>query len=152
MLGLRADAVSLQNFTAGNQQILDAQMQSLAGRWPNHQPAPVKSEFDPEQHYHEDLFVDVWSYAEQAHQHHEFNLLIQPIEHAGFFIRIKLSTAHGALMCAFKKSAGSRSASDCLYGRSGFGAGRRHVYPYLLFMPFAIWGLSWMISRILAAG
>ena len=53
VLMLSAYKISLQE----TNEILDAQMQSLAERVANHQPAPVKSEFDPEQHYHEeDLF------------------------------------------------------------------------------------------------
>ncbi len=49
---LSAYKISLQE----TNEILDAQMQSLAERVANHQPAPVKSEFDPEQHYHEEDF------------------------------------------------------------------------------------------------
>lgn len=146
VLMLSAYKISLQE----TNEILDAQMQSLAERVANHQPAPVKSEFDPEQHYHEeDLFVDVWSYAEQAHQHHEFNLLIQPIEHAGFYTH---QTEHGTWRTYVLPLKNQQvQVSQQLSVRQNLAlelAGGMFI-PYLLFMPFAIWGLSWMISRIL---
>ena len=41
-------------------EVLDAQMKNLAERVAVHNPKPVESQFDQEQHYHEeDLFVDV---------------------------------------------------------------------------------------------
>ena len=50
-------------------EILDAQMQNLAERVAEHDPQPIRSEFDQHKRYHEeDLFVDVWTYQSNAHQ------------------------------------------------------------------------------------
>jgi len=82
VLMLSAYKISLQE----TNEILDAQMQNLAERVASHDPGPVTSDFDPAKNYHEeDLFVDVWSYAEPIRQHHEFNLLVQPLQQAGFY-------------------------------------------------------------------
>ena len=66
-------------------EVLDAQMQNLAERVAQHDPEPVQSKFDQARHYHEeDLFVDVWSYANEEHKSYAMNLLVHPVKKAGF--------------------------------------------------------------------
>ena len=131
-------------------EVLDSQMKNLAERVAAHNPQPVKSQFDQKQHYHEeDLFVDVWSYASQQHKNHALNLLIHPVEKSGFYIHktahgiwhtYVLPTEHYQIQISQQQSVRERLALEL--------AGNMFI-PYLLFMPFVIWGLSWIISRSL---
>ncbi|WP_374663312.1 ATP-binding protein [Acinetobacter sp.] len=131
-------------------EILDAQMQNLAERVAAHSPAPVQSAFDPDKHYHEeDLFVDVWPYAQQTHQYHEFNLLIQPIHKAGFYTH---KTAHGTwrtYVLPLKDYQVQVSQQQSVRQNLALELAGSMFIPYLIFMPFVLWGLGWMISRIL---
>ena len=131
-------------------EVLDAQMQNLAERVAAHDPEPIRSQFDPSQHYHEeDLFVDVWSYANQDHKTHALNLLIHPVDKAGFYTHktaqdiwhtYVLPLEHYQVQVSQQQSTRQRLALEL--------AGSMFI-PYLLFMPFVIWGLSWIISRSL---
>jgi hypothetical protein len=108
-------------------EILDAQMRNLAERVAAHDPAPIKSEFEADRHYHEeDLFVDVWSYGLPEQRQHEFDLLIQPVKKAGFYTHH--STRLMEYLCAAnrKVSNSSQSAAQCKT-KAGFRAGGQYV-------------------------
>ena len=131
-------------------EVLDAQMQNLAERVAQHDPEPVQSKFDQARHYHEeDLFVDVWSYANEKHKSHAMNLLVHPVKKAGFYTHKTaqgvwhtyiLPLEHYQIQVSQQQSTRQHLALEL--------AGSMFI-PYLLFMPFVIWGLSWIISRSL---
>lgn len=131
-------------------EVLDAQMQNLAERVAQHDPEPVQSKFDQARHYHEeDLFVDVWSYANEEHKSHAVNLLVHPVKKAGFYTHKTaqgvwhtyiLPLEHYQIQVSQQQSTRQHLALEL--------AGSMFI-PYLLFMPFVIWGLSWIISRSL---
>lgn len=131
-------------------EVLDAQMQNLAERVAQHDPEPVQSKFDQARHYHEeDLFVDVWSYANEEHKSHILNLLVHPVKKAGFYTHKTaqgiwhtyiLPLEHYQIQVSQQQSTRQHLALEL--------AGSMFI-PYLLFMPFVIWGLSWIISRSL---
>lgn len=131
-------------------EVLDAQMQNLAERVAQHDPEPVQSKFDQARHYHEeDLFVDVWSYANEEHKSHAMNLLVHPVKKAGFYTHKTaqgvwhtyiLPLEHYQIQVSQQQSTRRHLALEL--------AGSMFI-PYLLFMPFVIWGLSWIISRSL---
>lgn len=109
-------------------EILDAQMRNLAERVAAHDPAPIKSEFEADRHYHEeDLFVDVWSYGLPEQWQHEFDLLIQPVKKAGFYTH---HTAQGLwntyVLPTEKVPDSSQSAAQCKT-KAGFRAGGQYV-------------------------
>ena len=131
-------------------EVLDAQMKNLAERVAVHNPKPVESQFDQEQHYHEeDLFVDVWAYSSQQDKNHAINLLVQPMQKAGFYTQktaddiwhtYVLPTAHYQIQISQQQSVRQRLALELASSM---------FIPYLLFMPFVIWGLSWIVRRSL---
>ena len=131
-------------------EVLDAQMQNLAERVAQHDPEPVQSKFDQARHYHEeDLFVDVWSYANEEHKNYAMNLLVHPVKKAGFYTHKTaqgvwhtyiLPLEHYQIQVSQQQSTRQHLALEL--------AGSMFI-PYLLFMPFVIWGLSWIISRSL---
>ncbi|MGD9698040.1 MULTISPECIES: ATP-binding protein [unclassified Acinetobacter] len=131
-------------------EVLDAQMQNLAERVAQHDPEPVQSKFDQARHYHEeDLFVDVWSYANEEHKSYAMNLLVHPVKKAGFYTHKTaqevwhtyiLPLEHYQIQVSQQQSTRQHLALEL--------AGSMFI-PYLLFMPFVIWGLSWIISRSL---
>ncbi|USI86833.1 hypothetical protein LZ086_18235 [Acinetobacter johnsonii] len=95
-------------------EILDAQMRNLAERVAAHDPAPIKSEFEADRHYHEeDLFVDVWSYGLPEQRQHEFDLLIQPVKKQDFILIIQ-HKAYGIPMCCQQKSIKFKSVSSAV--------------------------------------
>lgn len=146
LLMVSAYKISLEE----TKEILDAQMKNLAERVAAHSPELMQSEFDPEKHYHEeDLFVDVWPYSQQSHQYHEFNLLIQPIRKAGFYTH---KTSHGTwrtYVLPLKDYQVQVSQQQSVRQNLAIELAGSMFVPYLLFMPFMLWGLGWMISRIL---
>ena len=131
-------------------EVLDAQMKNLAERVAVHNPKPVESQFDQEQHYHEeDLFVDVWAYSSQQDKNHAINLLVQPMQKAGFYTQktandiwhtYVLPTTHYQIQISQQQSVRQRLALELASSM---------FIPYLLFMPFVIWGLSWIVRRSL---
>ncbi len=131
-------------------EILDSQMKNLAERVAAHSPEPMQSEFDPAKHYHEeDLFVDVWPYAAQSHQYHEFNLLIQPIKHAGFYTHKTADGTWRTYVLPMKNYQVQVSQQQSVRQNLALELAGSMFIPYLLMMPFVLWGLGWMISRIL---
>jgi len=66
-------------------EILDAQMVYLAERVALN-IHPIQSHFDVHKHYHEeDLFIDVWAYADRSDLSHQQHLLVSQKEKAGFY-------------------------------------------------------------------
>lgn len=81
VLVLEAYRISLRELD----EILDAQMVYLAERVALN-VHPLQSEFDEHKHYHEeDLFIDVWAYADHSDVDHEQHLLVAKKDSAGFY-------------------------------------------------------------------
>ena len=130
------------------EEILNAQMRNLAERVAKFNPRPVQSQFDHLKHYHEeDLFVDVWPYQNNNHLNHQFQLLVKPVESSGFYVQ---PTSHGEwqtyvlplndlqIQVSQQKSVRQNLALELAWNM---------FMPYLIIMPFAIWGLSYIIRR-----
>lgn len=129
-------------------EILDAQMKNLAERVAKLDPETVQSQFDQTQQYHEeDLFVDVWRYAEKTHQQHHFNLLVNPVENAGFYPQ---QTHHGVwqtYVLPMQDIQVQVSQQNVVRQNLALELAINMFLPYLLIMPFAIWGLSYIIRK-----
>ncbi|WOE30340.1 MULTISPECIES: ATP-binding protein [unclassified Acinetobacter] len=131
-------------------EILNAQMQNLAERVAVHDPQPSKSNIDLHRHYHEeDLFVDVWSYAEQHRPSavSDLGLLVPAVPKAGFYMH---ETPYGiwhtyVLPVADYQIQVSQQAS--VRQRLAFELAANMFIPYILVLPFALLALSWIIRR-----
>ncbi len=131
-------------------EVLDAQMQNLAERVAQHDPEPVQSQFDQARHYHEeDLFVDVWSYARQEHKTHAMNLLVHPVQKAGFYTHKTAQGVWHTYVLPLKNYQVQVSQQQSTRQHLALELAGSMFIPYLLFMPCVIWGLSWIISRSL---
>ncbi len=129
-------------------EILDAQMQNLAERVAAHDPAPTKSHFDIHKRYHEeDLFIDVWE--KQEHPQHQFDLLLHGVNQAGFYDR---STTQGVWrMYVLPTEKYQIQVSQPFAARSHLALelATSMFVPYLVMIPFILWGLGWVILRSL---
>lgn len=129
-------------------EILDAQMKNLAERVAKFNPEATKSQFDHLEHYkEEDLFVDVWNYDQKDHLNHPFNLLAGPVKDMGFYEHI---TKHGVLqtyIIPLEKLQIQVSQQKSVRQNLAIELAINMFLPYLIIMPFAIWGLSYIIRR-----
>jgi two-component system OmpR family sensor kinase len=131
-------------------EILDAQMRNLAERVAEHDPAPIKSEFEVSRHYHEeDLFVDVWSYEFPEQREHKFDLLIQPVKKAGFYTHHTAQGLWNTYVLPTEKYQIQVSQQRSVRQKLALELAANMLIPYLLFMPLALWGLNWIIGRSL---
>ena len=129
-------------------EILDAQMKNLAERVAKFNPEAINSQFDHSKHYkEEDLFVDVWTYENRAHLTHPLNLLVDPVKEMGFY---QHSTKHGELqtyIIPLEKLQIQVSQQKSVRQNLAIELAINMFLPYLIIMPFAIWGLSYIIRR-----
>ena len=129
-------------------EILDAQMKNLAERVAKFNPQPTSSDFDHLQHYkEEDLLVDVWSYKDDTHLKHPQNLLVKPVAEKGFYQHI---TQYGNLqtfIIPLQDIQIQVSQQKSVRQNLAIELAINMFLPYLLIMPFAIWGLSFIIRR-----
>ena len=131
-------------------EILDAQMQNLAERIAKHDPKPIQSKFDQSKHYQEeDFFVDVWAYSKQDHKKHALNLLVHPVQKAGFYTHKTAQGTWHTYILPLENYQVQVSQQQVIRQDFAFELAGSMFIPYLLFMPFVIWGLSWIISRSL---
>lgn len=127
-------------------EVLDKQMQSLAERIAENQPEPLQSEIDLEKQYsEEDLFVDIWSYTDTTL--HPQDVLVASVKKAGFYTH---QTQYGTwltyiipgdqlqIQVSQQKNVRQDLALELAVNM---------FLPYVLFLPFAIFGLSWVIRR-----
>lgn len=129
-------------------EILDAQMRHLAEQVEKINPIPVKSHFNHSTEYHEeDLFIDVWRYSEEAHLHHDFKLLVEPVMHAGYYTKV---TDQGDWITYVLPLADKQiqiSQQKVVRQNLALELAANMFLPYLFIMPFAIWALSYIIRR-----
>lgn len=127
-------------------EVLDKQMQSLAERIAENHPEPLQSEIDLEKQYsEEDLFVDIWSYTDTTL--HPQDVLVASVKKAGFYTH---QTQYGTwltyiipgdqlqIQVSQQKNVRQDLALELAVNM---------FLPYVLFLPFAIFGLSWVIRR-----
>lgn len=129
-------------------EILDAQMQNLAERVADHQPQPARSDFDAHERYHEeDLFVDVWAYDQQDHLNDELNLLVGPVKQKGFYSHNTKHDEWHTYVLPSEKYQIQVSQQNSVRKSLAFELALNMFIPYVLFLPFALWGLIWVIRR-----
>lgn len=127
-------------------EVLDKQMQSLAERIAENHPEPLQSEIDlGKQYSEEDLFVDIWSYTDTTL--HPQDVLVASVKKAGFYTH---QTPYGTwltyiipgdqlqIQVSQQKNVRQDLALELAVNM---------FLPYVLFLPFAIFGLSWVIRR-----
>ncbi len=129
-------------------EILDAQMKNLAERVAKFNPKTIKSQFDHLEHYkEEDLFVDIWNYDNKDNLSHPLNLLVDPVKEMGFYHHF---TTHGELqtyIIPLEKLQIQVSQQKSVRQNLAIELAINMFLPYLIIMPFAIWGLSYIIRR-----
>lgn len=127
-------------------EILDAQMQSLAERVAQTQPTPLQSQIDLKRRYKEqDLFVDIWSYEKQPQ--HPQQIVMPAVQKAGFYqhhtesglwLTYILPTRHVQIQISQQHSVRQALALEL--------AGNMFI-PYVLFLPLALLLLGWVIGK-----
>ena len=129
-------------------EVLDKQMQSLAERIAENHPRPLQSQIDLEKQYsEEDLFVDIWSYANTATPLHPQNVLVAPVKKAGFY---KHQTPYGTWLTYIIPSDQLQiqvSQQQNVRQELALELAGNMFLPYVLFLPFAVFGLGWMIRK-----
>ncbi len=131
-------------------EILDAQMQNLAERVAAHDPKPTKSQFDQHKRYHEeDLFVDVWTYESKAHQTHHLKLLVPPVEEAGFYTHNTPQDEWHTYILPLGDMQIQVSQQESVRQHLAVELAGNMFIPYLVFIPFALLALGWLIQRSL---
>jgi two-component system OmpR family sensor kinase len=128
-------------------EVLDKQMQSLAERIAENHPEPLQSEIDlGKQYSEEDLFVDIWSYTDTTL--HPQDVLVASVKKAGFYTH---QTPYGTwltyiipgdqlqIQVSQQKNVRQDLALEL--------AVNMFLPLYCTFLPFAIFGLSWVIRR-----
>lgn len=128
-------------------EILDAQMAYVAERI-SANVRPLQSSFDPNKEYHEEeLFVDIWAYAEQSDFKHAQHFLVERKSKAGFYphhtnngdwIVYVYPTKYYQIQISQQVKVRKILALELASGM---------ILPYLLILPFALAGLIWIIQR-----
>ncbi|OAL83306.1 two-component system sensor histidine kinase PmrB [Acinetobacter sp. SFD] len=129
-------------------EVLDKQMQSLAERIAENHPQPLQSQIDLAKQYgEEDLFVDIWSYTDTATSLHPHNVLVAPVRKAGFY---KHQMPYGTWLTYIipgKQLQIQVSQQQNVRQELALELAANMFLPYVLFLPFALFGLGWMIRK-----
>ncbi|MBA4069603.1 MAG: two-component sensor histidine kinase [Acinetobacter sp.] len=129
-------------------EVLDKQMQSLAERISENHPQPLQSQIDlAKQYSEEDLFVDIWSYTDTATSLHPQDVLVAPVRKAGFY---KHQTPYGTWLTYIipgKQLQIQVSQQQNVRQELALELAANMFLPYVLFLPFALFGLGWMIRK-----
>jgi two-component system OmpR family sensor kinase/two-component system sensor histidine kinase QseC len=129
-------------------EILDAQMQSLAERIAENHPQPIQSRINLEQYYgEEDLFVDIWSYSDASSRMHPQEVLVTAVKKAGFY---KHQTEFGTWLTYIIPGDQVQiqvSQQQQVRQELALELAANMFLPYLLFLPFAVFGLGWLIRQ-----
>lgn len=130
-------------------EILDAQMQSLAERIAANHPEPTRSQINLNQKYsEEDLFVDIWAYADATPQLHPQDvLLLQPVEKPGFYSHQTQSELWRTYILPQENLQIQISQQNSVRQYLALELAANMFIPYALFLPFALLALSWLIRH-----
>ena len=131
-------------------EILDAQMVYLAERVELN-AHPMESDFDSHKRYHEeDLFIDIWAYADTKQvlntPHH---VIIEPKKKAGFYTQ---ETVRGTWITYILPTPSYQiqiSQQEKVREHLALELAASMFLPYLLIIPFALFGLVYIIRRSL---
>lgn len=128
-------------------EILDAQMSYVAERISTN-VRPLQSVFDPHKEYHEEeLFIDIWAYADQTDSKHEQHFLVGRKKQAGFYSHSNVNgdwivyiypTESYQIQISQQVKVRQMLALELALGM---------ILPYLLIFPFALVALVWIIHR-----
>ncbi|OTG66769.1 ATP-binding protein [Acinetobacter silvestris] len=130
-------------------EILDAQMEYLAERVAQN-ARPLQSNFDQHKRYHEeDLFVDVWAYADKTDVTHEHHLLVEPKQKAGFYSQESLHGDWITYVLPTKDFQIQVSQQKKVRQHLALEFAVTMFLPYLMIIPFALFGLIYIIRRSL---
>lgn len=129
-------------------EILDAQMQSLAERIAANHPEPTQSQIDLNQRYsEEDLFVDIWSYDDATTQLHPQDVLLQPVEKPGFYNhQTEVGLWHTYILPQETLQI-QISQQNSVRQYLALELAANMFIPYALFLPFALLALGWLIRH-----
>lgn len=129
-------------------EILDAQMQSLAERIAATQPQPTQSQIDLQQRYsEEDLFVDIWSYADTESPQHPHGVLLAPVPKAGFYSHQTASGLWHTYILPQQDVQIQISQQNSVRQYLALELAANMFIPYALFLPFALLALGWLIRH-----
>lgn len=129
-------------------EILDAQMQNLAERVENYGAKPLRSDFKQHQRYfEEDLFVDVWEYKQRDDLTDKLKILVGPVSKAGFYRHQTEDDDWRTYIQPTKNYQIQVSQQNSVRQHLAFQLAMNMFLPYVLFFPFAIWALTWVIRR-----
>lgn len=129
-------------------EILDAQMQSLAERIAENHPRPILSQINLEEQYsEEDFFIDIWSYIDVKNQVHLQNVLVPAVNKADFY---KHQTELGTWLTYIipgDKIQIQVSQQQAVRRKLAFELAGNMFLPYIIFLPFALLSLGWLIRK-----
>ncbi len=129
-------------------EVLDRQMRFQAERLAEQELQLLQSRFDPNKTYaEEDLFIDVWAYREQKDLHHPAQLLLAPVQKAGFYQHESPQGTWLAYVIPLKDRQIQVSQQQRVRQVLAFELAASLFIPYFLIMPFALWGLAYLIHR-----
>lgn len=146
LLMMSAYKISLEE----TNEILDEQMKNLAQRVVRHGLEPTRNDFESSQRYHEqDLFVDVWAYKDRVRNQDRNDILVHSVPKAGFYRHKNADGIWYTYVLPQQDYQVQVSQQQSVRQDLALELAGSMLIPYLVLMPFVIWGLSWMISRIL---
>lgn len=129
-------------------EILDAQMRSLAERVLATEPSPIQSEIDLNHQYkEEDLFVDIWSTQSTKTALHPQQIVLPRVEKPGFY---QHETEHGTWLTYIIPTTDLQiqvSQPKQVRQELALELAANMFLPYVIFLPFAIFALAWLIAK-----
>ncbi len=130
-------------------EIIDAQMEYLAERVALN-AKPIESQYNQHKRYQEeDLFIDVWAYADSKHLSHPHHLLVEPKTQAGFYTQ---STAHGEWITYILPTPEYQiqiSQPESVRQHLAWELAGSMLIPYVVIIPLALLALIYIIRRSL---
>ena len=128
-------------------EVLDAQMQSLAERVAEHDLKPIRSHIDVHQRYQEeDLFVDVWAYNDEKTNEHVLDLLKDTVPIAGFYNHQARNGDWQIYVLPLKDYQIQVSQQQSVRQYLALELAANMFIPYLIFLPIALLAMVWGIN------
>lgn len=131
-------------------EILDAQMRYMAEMTASGSLVSKANHFQLGKKYHEeDLFIDVWAYAEKTNQQDPFHLLFGPLQKAGFYERKTVIGEWHTYVLPLKDYQIQVSQQVSVRQSLALELATSIFFPYIILIILVISGLSWIIARSL---
>lgn len=129
-------------------EIIDKQMQNLAEHVAHNNPEPLRSVYHSQQQYQEeDLFVDVWLYSQHMPDTELQVPLLQRQGKAGFYPHHNQLGQWNTYVLPLKDRQIQISQQQAIREHLAFELAGNMLMPYFVFIPLALFGLSWIIRR-----